>query len=197
MWSRDPASTNHSSPVHTGHAASLQLAVSSASPSQPRPERSRQSRCRDLWPPPHVALQSVHGAQGDQAGHAAVLQSSVTSASPAQLGPESRVAAHVRTLVRTPPPHDTVHWVQGAHSVHSGHVSSPHVSVSSAAPSQSPYCRPFRHSRIRCLLPPPHVALHAVHGVQGVHAGHGPAAHVSRSCAAPGHGRSPRCAMSS
>lgn len=44
---------------------------------------------------------------------------------------------HVLTLVLLPPPHDFVQGVQSVHSVYSGHLSSPQVSVSSGSPSHS------------------------------------------------------------
>jgi hypothetical protein len=191
----DHADTSHE---HAGRVhARASLRASHAAP--PAAGATTTLRVRRSSPAPHVCEhmpQFVHADSEHATGHAAAAeQSSVCASSGHAAPPHAGCTVAARVRVRFPPlPHVTlqlVHAAQPPTAHDAGQQPVPHgwLSTSPAAPGHGAALpvAAFVTVRVRCCVPPPHVAVHAVntdHGDSSHAVPHAPRLHALFSVSA-------------
>jgi len=161
-----------------GQAAVPHAWVSVAGPTQAAPPLAGAGllHCllRDIVPPPHVAEQALHAQKAPYppfTGHAAVPHTWVSVAGPTQAAPPLAGAGLLHCLLRdiVPPPHvaeQALHAQKAPYPPFTGQAAVPHTWVSVAGPAQAapPLAGAgLSQTRDRDIVPPPHVAVHALH----------------------------------
>ena len=148
---------------HSGHGGGSSQPPSSA----PSPGHSppKQSRVRNRRPAePQLDEQVVQADQASQWGQAKVAQRWRSSRGPlhcpASTGSPS-VARHVRSRTRSPPPHDTEHFVHSDHCDSRGHSPALQGDDELGGPLHSN--SPPSHCRCRVFSPKPQLTLQLPH----------------------------------